>query len=311
MEALHDVVRAGKARYIGASSMYAWQFAKAQTVAAQHGWTRFDSMQNHYNLVYREEEREMIPLCVDQGVGIIPWSPLARGLLAGTRTAAGERLTDACEDRSVRRLSLHARRRLRCRRSGRRGRCGSRRPERTGRTGLAPPQAGGHGTDRRGDEDRPPRGCALRRSAPARRGRGREARAALRHTRGLRTLVGRRRGRIRQLTANASVAPDVERVRRQPDDQEQKDEARPRRRVLDAPLLGVEEHRRPGGRGDRETEQELHRTDIAHAARVRAIEFPEPDREMIHRRRRRESRSQRKLCLAAVENRVDGAETRL
>ncbi len=93
MEALHDVVRAGKARYIGASSMYAWQFAKAQTVAAQHGWTRFDSMQNHYNLVYREEEREMIPLCVDQGVGIIPWSPLARGLLAGTRTAAGERLT--------------------------------------------------------------------------------------------------------------------------------------------------------------------------------------------------------------------------
>jgi aryl-alcohol dehydrogenase-like predicted oxidoreductase len=93
MEALHDVVRAGKARHIGASSMYAWQFAKAQAVAAQHGWTRFDSMQNHYNLVYREEEREMIPLCVDQGVGIIPWSPLARGLLAGTRTAAGERLT--------------------------------------------------------------------------------------------------------------------------------------------------------------------------------------------------------------------------
>jgi aryl-alcohol dehydrogenase-like predicted oxidoreductase len=93
MEALHDVVRAGKARHIGASSMHAWQFAKAQAVAAQHGWTRFDSMQNHYNLVYREEEREMIPLCVDQGVGIIPWSPLARGLLAGTRTAAGERLT--------------------------------------------------------------------------------------------------------------------------------------------------------------------------------------------------------------------------
>ena len=82
MEALHDVVRAGKARYIGASSMYAWQFAKAQHVAELHGWTKFVSMQNHYNLLYREEEREMIPLCADQGVGVIPWSPLARGLLA-------------------------------------------------------------------------------------------------------------------------------------------------------------------------------------------------------------------------------------
>jgi aryl-alcohol dehydrogenase-like predicted oxidoreductase len=89
MEALHDVVKSGKARYIGASSMYAWQFAKAQHVAA----TRFVSMQNHYNLVYREEEREMIPQCVDQGVAVLPWSPLARGLLAGTRTREGERLT--------------------------------------------------------------------------------------------------------------------------------------------------------------------------------------------------------------------------
>jgi aryl-alcohol dehydrogenase-like predicted oxidoreductase len=89
MEALHDVVKTGKARYIGASSMWAWQFAKAQRVAP----TRFVSMQNHYNLVYREEEREMIPQCVDQGVGILPWSPLARGLLAGTRTRQGERLT--------------------------------------------------------------------------------------------------------------------------------------------------------------------------------------------------------------------------
>ncbi|CAM5266557.1 Aldo/keto reductase OS=Streptomyces antimycoticus OX=68175 GN=SANT12839_027560 PE=4 SV=1 [Streptomyces antimycoticus] len=85
MEALHDVVRAGKARYIGASSMYAWQFAKAQHTAEAHGWTRFVSMQNHYNLLYREEEREMNPFCLDQGVGVIPWSPLARGLLAGTR----------------------------------------------------------------------------------------------------------------------------------------------------------------------------------------------------------------------------------
>jgi 1-deoxyxylulose-5-phosphate synthase len=89
MEALHDVVRVGKARYIGASSMWAWQFAKAQQVAP----TRFVSMQNHYNLIYREEEREMIPECRDQGVAVLPWSPLARGLLAGSRTAAGEQLT--------------------------------------------------------------------------------------------------------------------------------------------------------------------------------------------------------------------------
>jgi 1-deoxyxylulose-5-phosphate synthase len=93
MEALHDVVRAGKARYIGASSMYAWQFAKAQYCADTHGWTRFSSMQNHYNLLYREEEREMIPQCIDQGVGVIPWSPLARGVLAGNRTRSGERRT--------------------------------------------------------------------------------------------------------------------------------------------------------------------------------------------------------------------------
>jgi aryl-alcohol dehydrogenase-like predicted oxidoreductase len=93
MEALHDVVRAGKARYLGASSMYAWQFAKAQHTAAAAGWTRFTSMQNHYNLVYREEEREMIPLCLDQGVGCIPWSPLARGLLAGNRERGGGQRT--------------------------------------------------------------------------------------------------------------------------------------------------------------------------------------------------------------------------
>jgi aryl-alcohol dehydrogenase-like predicted oxidoreductase len=86
LQALNDVVRAGKARYIGASSMYAWQFMKALLLAEAHGWTRFVSMQNHYNLVYREEEREMIPLCIDQGIGVIPWSPLARGFLAGNRT---------------------------------------------------------------------------------------------------------------------------------------------------------------------------------------------------------------------------------
>ncbi|WP_326807615.1 aldo/keto reductase [Streptomyces sp. NBC_01775] len=93
MEALHDVVRAGKARYLGASAMYAWQFAKAQQIAREAGWTRFVSMQNHYNLVYREEEREMLPLCADQGVGVIPYSPLARGLLAGGRERDGARHT--------------------------------------------------------------------------------------------------------------------------------------------------------------------------------------------------------------------------
>src|SRR5262245_60351326 len=89
MEALNDVVRAGKARYIGTSSMFAWQFAKALHVSEKHGWTKFISMQNHYNLVYREEEREMIPLCVDQGIGLIPWSPMARGFLAGNRKRGG------------------------------------------------------------------------------------------------------------------------------------------------------------------------------------------------------------------------------
>jgi 1-deoxyxylulose-5-phosphate synthase len=97
MEALHDVVRAGKARYIGASSMYAWQFARAQHVADRNGWTRFVSMQNHYNLLYREEEREMIPLCIHDGIGVIPWSPLARGMLTGTRTREGERRTIRAE----------------------------------------------------------------------------------------------------------------------------------------------------------------------------------------------------------------------
>ncbi len=89
MQALDDVVRAGKARYIGASTMFAWQFAKAQAAAERNGWHRFVSMQNYYNLIYREEEREMIPLCLDQGVGVTPWSPLARGFLAGNRHRQG------------------------------------------------------------------------------------------------------------------------------------------------------------------------------------------------------------------------------
>jgi aryl-alcohol dehydrogenase (NADP+) len=103
LEALNDVVRAGQARYIGASSMYAWQFAQALALSDSRGWARFATMQNHYNLVYREEEREMIPLCRAEGVGIIPWSPLARGFLAGTRRpefadkAEAEKRNDASE----------------------------------------------------------------------------------------------------------------------------------------------------------------------------------------------------------------------
>jgi aryl-alcohol dehydrogenase (NADP+) len=89
MEALHDVVRSGKARYLGASSMYAWQFAAMQHTAERHGWTKFVSMQNHYNLVYREEEREVNPFCLATGIGIIPWSPMARGFLAGNRNRQG------------------------------------------------------------------------------------------------------------------------------------------------------------------------------------------------------------------------------
>jgi len=93
METLHDVVKAGKARYLGASSMWTWQFAKLQHTADLHGWTRFVSMQNQYNLLQREEEREMLPYCLDQGVGVIPWSPLARGVLTGNRTRDGQKGT--------------------------------------------------------------------------------------------------------------------------------------------------------------------------------------------------------------------------
>jgi aryl-alcohol dehydrogenase-like predicted oxidoreductase len=91
LRALDDIVRSGKARYIGASSTMAWQFAKALHLADRHGWTRFVSMQNHYNLVYREEEREMLPLCREEGIGVLPWSPLARGFLAGNRKRGSQR----------------------------------------------------------------------------------------------------------------------------------------------------------------------------------------------------------------------------
>ena len=160
--------KAGKARYIGASSMYAWQFAKAQSVATD---ARFVSMQNHYNLVYREEEREMIPQCIDQGVGVLPWSPLARGLLAGNRTREGERLTTRAKTDPfgdslytpevdfavVDRVGEVA---------AERGR-----PERAGRARLAAAQARRDGADRRRDEGRAPRGRARRRAALAQRGR--------------------------------------------------------------------------------------------------------------------------------------------
>ena len=104
LEALHDVVKAGKARYIGASSMHAWQFAKALYTADLHGWTRFVSMQNHYNLLYREEEREMLPFCADQGVAVIPWSPLARGRL----TRPWDEVTSRAETDEFGRTLYHA-----------------------------------------------------------------------------------------------------------------------------------------------------------------------------------------------------------
>ena len=97
LEALHDVVKSGKALYIGASSMFAWQFAKMLDIAERRGWTKFVTMQNHYNLVYREEEREMIPLCIDRGIGVIPWSPLARGFLAGNRTRQQQGTTERAQ----------------------------------------------------------------------------------------------------------------------------------------------------------------------------------------------------------------------
>ena len=139
MEALHDVVKAGKVRYIGASSMWAWQFAKMQQVAREHGWTPFVSMQNHYNLLYREEEREMIPLCLDQGVGLLPWSPLARGFLAGNRGARRqERRSDVARaDRRDRAAFLLPGQRLRGGRCAEEGRRSARRVDGARRVRVA------------------------------------------------------------------------------------------------------------------------------------------------------------------------------
>ena len=153
LEALHDVVKAGKARYIGASSMYAWQFAKALYTADLHGWTRFVSMQDHYNLLYREEEREMHGLCADQGIGVIPWSPLARGRLTRDWDSPDRPQPDrpfehaACTPTSDRRD----------RRRGRRDWPSARRATRADRAGLDAEQARRDRADRRRHQDRAPR----------------------------------------------------------------------------------------------------------------------------------------------------------
>ena len=192
MGALHEVVQAGKARYIGASSMFAWQFAKAQHVADTHGWTRFVSMQNHYNLIYREEEREMMPLCIDQGVGVIPWSPLARGMLAGNRTREGERRTTRSETDAfadflythpvdfdiVDRVSEIAVR--------------TRRVDGAGRTCVAHRQAGRHRPDRGCDQAAASRGCARRGTNRTVGRRGETPRGPVRAARGRRALLAAR-----------------------------------------------------------------------------------------------------------------------
>ena len=165
-EALHDVVRAGKVRYLGASSMWAWQFAKALHVADQHGWTRFVSMQDHYNLLNREEEREMLPLCADQGIGVIPWSPLARGRLTRTWDAGDQPLGD----RRVRQNALRqsatrpADRRARRPRSPTRAACHGRRSR---WPGCSP--TGRHRADRRRHQAAPPRRRRRRRGPRAQR----------------------------------------------------------------------------------------------------------------------------------------------
>ena len=150
MEALHDLVKAGKVRYIGASSMWTWQFAQAQYLADQHGWTRFVSMQDQYNLLMREEEREMLPFCLDQGVGVIPWSPLARGKL----TRDWGTSTDRSGHRRVREdaLSADGGKRPEDRRGGGRDRRRAGRDPGPGRARMAAAPAGGYGSDLRSHE---------------------------------------------------------------------------------------------------------------------------------------------------------------
>ncbi len=179
MEALHEVVRAGKARYIGASSMFAWQFAKAQNLAERHGWTRFASMQNHYNLIYREEEREMIPLCADQGVGVLPYSPLARGVLAGNRGRQGERRTARAGDDPLSDERYHSPGDFNVVRPAGRGGLRARRAAGPGRPGLAAEPSRRDRADRRRDPAGPHRRRPGRRRAHADRGGGAPTRGAL------------------------------------------------------------------------------------------------------------------------------------
>ena len=185
MEALDAVVRAGKARYLGASSMYAWQFAKAQHVAERNGWHRFVAMQNHYHLAYREEEREMVPLCLDQGVGVLPYSPLARGLLTGTRTRGGGGSTS--RSATTRRPAALLRHRLRRGRRPRRGGSRPGPPAGPGRAGLAARPARRRRAGRRGHQARAPGGRARLARRRARRGGVRAARGGVRPPRGRRT----------------------------------------------------------------------------------------------------------------------------
>ena len=152
MEALHDVVKAGKALHIGASSMWAWQFAKAQHVAERNGWTKFVTMQNHYNLLYREEEREMLPLCVDQGVGVIPWSPLARGALTRDPDA-----TTARQETDEFGKTLYGTADPEIVDGGRRDRRRARRVTGPGRARLGVTASGRHRADRRRHQAAPPR----------------------------------------------------------------------------------------------------------------------------------------------------------
>ena len=159
LEALNDLVRVGKVRYLGASTMHAWQFATMLHTSDRHGWTRFVSMQNHYNLVYREEEREMIPLCLAEGVGVIPWSPLARGFLAGNRRPAsddwGETRRAKADDFAHRLYYADSDFSIVDR--GCRSRCPARSVRGTGCAGMAPLSAGCDGTDHRCHAARAPR----------------------------------------------------------------------------------------------------------------------------------------------------------
>ncbi len=184
LEALHDVVRAGKARYIGASSMHAWQFTKALYLADLHGWTRFVSMQNHYNLLYREEEREMIPLCIDQGVGIIPWSPLA----TGQACPAMGRHDESIRERRVRPHPVPARRPDRRRRRGP-GRRSARHHAGPGGHRVGAGEAGDHGADRRRHQAAPPRRCHRGGRRAVERRRDRVAGEAVRAARGRRVQL--------------------------------------------------------------------------------------------------------------------------